>query len=268
MLGFEKGKRNAFRVVFEDGTYGWYKTCPGEGEDPEKEVVGYLIDHFLKFHTMAPAVYRELNIKDLEDLLHGNDEYLELIAQTDYVCSSGGKFPGVMIGWWEDLEETRSPIKKKHADLNETLTVRNNWEEHIENDEYPILDMPRNHVLLYLLNILQHQGHNEFRLKNGPLVCIDVDRAEFTHPPSSSTGFGLEQLCKVDYNTLVTLRHMSGFSTSPGSLSVMIAKALDKFAPEIPFTRDEASILQLRITKLISYFDTCIGEYGLDDVVF
>ena len=39
---------------------------------------------------MAPAVYRELNIKDLEDLLHGNDEYLELIAQTDYVCSSGG----------------------------------------------------------------------------------------------------------------------------------------------------------------------------------
>ena len=25
MLGFEKGKRNAFRVVFEDGTYGWYK---------------------------------------------------------------------------------------------------------------------------------------------------------------------------------------------------------------------------------------------------
>lgn len=97
---------------------------------------------------MAPAVYRELNIKDLEDLLHGNDEYLELIAQTDYVCSSGGydfenekknkiviffltrfrKFPGVMIGWWEDLEETRSPIKKKHADLNETLTVRNNWE--------------------------------------------------------------------------------------------------------------------------------------------
>jgi len=35
---------------------------------------------------------------------------------------------------------------------------------------------------------------------------------------------------------------MSGFSTSPGSLSVMIAKALDKFAPEIPFTRDEASV--------------------------
>jgi hypothetical protein len=25
MLGFEKGKRNAFRVVFEDGSFGWYK---------------------------------------------------------------------------------------------------------------------------------------------------------------------------------------------------------------------------------------------------
>ena len=29
------------------------QTCPGQGENPEMEVVGYMIDHFLQFHTVS-----------------------------------------------------------------------------------------------------------------------------------------------------------------------------------------------------------------------
>jgi hypothetical protein len=55
---------------------------------------------------------------------------------------------------------------------------------------YPIEEMPRNHVLLFLLNILQTPGHNEFRVANGSLVAVDVDRAEFNFSPRAKTGFG------------------------------------------------------------------------------
>ena len=37
------------------------------------------------------------------------------------------EFPGVMIGWWDNLEETRSPIKKKEADPEEVQEVREQW---------------------------------------------------------------------------------------------------------------------------------------------
>lgn len=33
-----------------------------------------------------------------------------------------------MIGWWENLEETSSPIKKKSAEQEEVLEVRREWE--------------------------------------------------------------------------------------------------------------------------------------------
>ena len=44
--------------------------------------------------------------------------------------------------------------------------------------------------MLYLLSILQHQGHNEFRLEGGPLILIDVDRTQFVVPPKPDIGFG------------------------------------------------------------------------------
>ena len=38
MLGFGRRRRSALRVVLEDGSWGWFKSCPGDAENPESEV--------------------------------------------------------------------------------------------------------------------------------------------------------------------------------------------------------------------------------------
>jgi len=269
MLGFERGKRNAFRVVFEDGTYGWFKTCPGEGEDPYMEVAGYLIDMLLQFHTMAPVVTRALSVPELEKVARANGriDFLELIARTDYICGSGDVFNGVMIGWWDNVDKAKSPIKKKGAKQEEVLEVREKWDELLE-ESYPIAEMPRNHALLYLLNILQHQGHNEFRLKDGPLILIDVDRTQFLVSPKHDIGFGLEYLCKMDLYTYQALQEAVGKETSPDSLGYMLLKALSIVAPEVSYTMEDAKVLQRRLDYLLYIMDNCIKEYGIENVIY
>jgi len=51
--------------------------------------------------------------------------------------------------------------------------------------------IPRIHMLYYLLYILQDPGKNEFRIKNGPYVAVDLDRAGFIfHRKPVDAGFG------------------------------------------------------------------------------
>mmetsp|Transcript_9151 Transcript_9151/g.11331 ORF Transcript_9151/g.11331 Transcript_9151/m.11331 type:complete len:224 (-) Transcript_9151:1785-2456(-) len=220
---------------------------------------------------MAPAVLRSLNVAELESIVDPSSDngqlFLELIAQTDYICGAGGEFPGVMIGWWDNLEETRSPIKKKEADREEVQEVREQWNEMVRNNTYPIQELPRNHALLFLLSILQHQGHNEFRIENGPLVSVDVDRAQFFGKPRKKVDLGLGYLCKMDLKTYNTLQSVNP-QYHANNLAYITRKGLDAFAPSIDFQRSDSEVLQLRVQFLLDAIDACIEEHGYENVIF
>lgn len=82
MLGFGHRRRSALRIVLEDGSWGWYKACPGDAENPQAEVnsrlippntsltdnlqvIGSHLDHILGWNMVAPAVTREFTVHQL-----------------------------------------------------------------------------------------------------------------------------------------------------------------------------------------------------------
>ena len=130
----------------------------------------------------------------------------------------------------------------------------------VANSSYPIEQMPRNHLFLYLLSVLQHQGHNEFRIKDGPLVVIDVDRANFVS--FKSYDFGLEHLCKLDKTTFNIMQDMAKVPSMTHSVGGIVTEILRDFAPEIIFTSNSTMALQLRIEHLVEKFEECIDTYG------
>ena len=48
----------------------------------------------------------------------------------------------------------------------------------------------------------------------------------------------------------------------------MVLKALSVVAPEVTFTLDDAKMLQRRVDYLLNLVDTCIAEYGYENVIF
>lgn len=301
MLGFDKGKRNAFRVVFEDGSYGWFKACPGDGENPDMEISAYHLDHILGFHLISPAVKRELVVKELERAIRPeNEEFKEILAQTDYLCSGGRVMRGVMLGWWDGVVPVRSPIAKKDSDMEEVLAFRTVWnkrvlglpltreerglaprdseattsvetsdvEEAVE-DDYPYLQLPRVHAMMFMFLVLQHQGHNEFRIDNGPLVIIDVDRAIFTSTkPFKYYNLGLESLCKMDHETFDTFRHFMNAPTPGRDLGALLGKALMRYNPHVVVDSAVRSTINQRVDMIATMMDKCILLYGEQDVIY
>lgn len=161
-----------------------------------------------------------------------------------------------------DLQPTAT-IKKKLTDgfsIQDIENYRNSWDSKL------LAEIQRNHLFFYFIGTLRSLGYNEYKIKSGELMTVDLDRACFTKLDShyDINKLTLCYICKIDQKTLETLQD----AVEEKTLSTTLQHSLlfDDF--QITFSKSEAKRLQIRVTEYLeNCFDTCVLKYGLQNVI-
>jgi len=153
--------------------------------------------------------------------------------------------------------------------------------------------IPRIHMLYYLLYILQDPGKNEFRIKNGPYVAVDLDRAGFIfhrkpvdagfgyawifHSKASASRWGMMAnllqralcrsvclMCRFDRTTVDTIATLADNNL----LGRLTAQSIYTYERDVLFSFADASLLDTRVRALRSCIKSCIKDIGAPTAVY
>jgi len=72
-------------------------------------------------------VTRSLQVEPLVPLLAEEAGFRETFYKTQFKCSSDGVLRGVMVGWWDDLEQTSTLLRKHGANKKEAAAFLSVW---------------------------------------------------------------------------------------------------------------------------------------------
>lgn len=149
------------------------------------------------------------------------------------------------------------------SDLMTTEEV-NNLREHLST-EY-LTDITENHVFFYLLGYIRDPGHNEYKVSNGSLISVDLDRAKWHSIKSKNSPANLTfcHLCTVSERTITKLQN----AAEDYSLAIAVSNSLTYDPFKLLFSPEESSILQKRIDIYFTECLTpCIEKYGRNNVI-
>ena len=129
-----------------------------------------------------------------------------------------------------------------------------------------LTDITQNHLFFYLLDTIRDLGYNEYKLSNGSLVAVDLDRARWKAIRGKNRAPRLTfcHLCKISENTLRKLQD----AAEDNSLAIAVVNSLGFDPFQLSFSKDESKILQQRIDNFFKEcLNPCITKYGLSNVV-
>ena len=128
-----------------------------------------------------------------------------------------------------------------------------------------LADIVQNHIFFYLVDTQRSVGYNEYKLSNGSLVTVDLDRLNFNNVISKKVNtMTLCHLCKITESTVTKLQEAG----EDDSLTIAIQNSLQYDPFQIVFTNAQGNFIQDRISKFLRRcLDPCISMYGIDDVI-
>lgn len=182
-----------------------------------------------------------MNILKLEQ----NNEYLKVV---------------VLFSRLNELESTKT-IKKRFSDgisVDDIDKYRKTMDAKYLNDIF------KNHLFFFYISTIRSLGYNEYRMKSGELLTVDLDRASFTmFERVKMNSLSLCYICKVDLKTLENLQD----ALEEKSLETTIQHSLlyDQF--QITFSASESKILRNRIKDSLDCIERCISKHGYKDVI-
>ena len=132
-------------------------------------------------------------------------------------------------------------------------------------DPHYLAEITKNHMMFHLLSILRKLGYNEYKLKSGDLLTVDLDRAAFSPLKDHKLSkLAVCYICKIDPVTLEQIQEAAEDNTLATILQLSLM--YDPF--QLVFSKNNAKTLQHRLGQYLTQcFDTCIHRYGRNDVI-
>jgi len=269
MMGFAMGKKGAFEVRFADGRKAMFKPCGSGREWPENEVRASHVDYALGLHRAPPAVMRSLSLDSIRLLLSQQvgklsllDNSAWILQQLEDTCALEDHLQGAMIGWFPELENAVTiPKRLEDTSVEEVREYRRSA------PPSEVMDVMQNHLFFFLLHTIRQPGYNEYRIRDGPLLTVDLDRADFRPGPSSIRPLhklSMCYFCMMDASLYETLLE----SIDNNSLLITMQQSLSWQQQPMAWTRDEGDTLQRRIEKYLQLcLQPCIERYGYEEVI-
>jgi hypothetical protein len=282
MLGFGHGKTCALEVIFEDGRRGWFKPCGHNLEWPEMETYASALDWALGWNSVAPVVSRNISVTLMQNLIEKNliprgnanpywdrllpsvlDRKSYIMRQLVRTCAdyhNPDVLFGTMIGWWSEVEDFKTIPKsfKRGITPEKVLEMRKTIEDDWAGE------LTQNHIFFYLINILRGLGYNEYHLKYGPLIALDLDRTDFSSFSDPITKMSICTLCKIYESTYDRIRELN---QNPNHLAQAVERILSYDPERLQFYRQHQTVLKQRLAGIVRCFEECIKKYGYEDVV-
>eukprot|EP01104_Vermistella_antarctica_P014747 TRINITY_DN4699_c0_g1_i1.p1 TRINITY_DN4699_c0_g1~~TRINITY_DN4699_c0_g1_i1.p1 ORF type:complete len:549 (+),score=81.62 TRINITY_DN4699_c0_g1_i1:288-1934(+) len=257
---------------------GWYKPCGGGSEWPENEVIAYLISQAIGYNLVAPAVSRSFLTKDMLGVI-GDKFYwppmskswcYRTVEHAEKSCGPGGSLEGVMIGWWNHLMEgnTLFPKRSPNAFAFSEVFRQAKYKERLH---YVI----PYHLFTQLVNNGYHNnpGHNNFRMFGGPIMTVDVDRAQFDVDNTPDIDKGRAVMCSVCrfprqmYDALCSMSAAKGVRESH-RLGAVVELALSMEGGGIRLGEKRGRLLDRRVDSIVRCIDECVSRYGESEVFY
>jgi len=178
------------------------------------------------------------------------------------MCAKGDYFEGPIMGWLEGLVNVRT-LRKYKATVEEFKEMRGSS---IVKDLYPLQMQTQFHAFYWLVNILRH-GKDEFVLRSGDLIALDLDRSKIlstTAIDDYKYNYSWCSTCymsKKVYNSFKALApNQNHFDNTLGAL---VGQSLS-YEDVIPglWNFDLSVALNFRVSEFLRCIDACIYQYG------
>jgi len=267
MMGFQRGKKAGFQIIFEDGRKALFKPCGSGSEWPENEVRASHLDHALGFNRAPPVVMRNVSMSAMFNLHSGSSVLSSLnykqsvLNMLSTTCAYGDTLFGATIAWFDGLSPTETIYKKAQVAQKYDFNPKDLRYSDEEELRY-LAEVTQNHFFFYLLGTLRDLGYNEYALPSGELMAVDLDRAKW-ESVGSEAKLTVCSLCLIKQETLEKIQN----AVEDGALGYTVQHSLLFDPARLIFTDAERMILNDRLQNLIDCIYQCVKQYGEENVI-
>lgn len=182
------------------------------------------------------------------------------------MCAHGEFFEGPMMGWMDGLVPVRT--LRKYKDTVEEFTAMRSA---VIKDPYPLQMQTQYHAFYWLVNILRH-GKDEFVLRSGDLLALDLDRSKILSTTAIDDVKYNYSWCSTCYMSKKVYLSFKALSPTTNffdeTLGALVGQSLS-YEDVIPglWNMDLSVALNFRVSEFLRCIDNCIRRYGEDNVL-